>query len=702
MSVITIPLDATQVADADRSKQSVKVAIQQGTTVKSQVVSVKAGKAQVQLEADPKQAASIAVGPETATDDDMFHLQTLTASVTVAQLANPDGVTISPIVITPSWWSQWLIWCREFTITGRVLCANGSPVPAAEVTAFDVDYFWWWSSLIQVGTAITDSSGHFTIKFRWCCGWFPWWWWRLRQWRLDFDLLAKIQPVVKLNPAVKTPAPGPIPSLAFSTLNPQPLPPRSVPTALASTAVAGRTIDPTAIPALRDTLIKALPQVPELERLRIWPWWPWTPWFDCSPSIIFRATQNCGGNQPTVIVNETIFDTRWDIPTTLDVTLVANAQACCLPGEPTRPAGDCALFTGVCGDAPTSIGTTGVLAGFFDPGGRDRPFAEGITLSGQFGTGAQANYYLIEYTPHGTNAWAQLPVAALQGFSRQYYDSTQVPPNSPWFSVPVPVQTFGAYSVYMSREYYETTHPPANWGNALSGRTWYANVDTIASIQTNGILPDGAYDFRIVGFQALANQDLDPSTRKVLGGCGDSPNSNLLVLFFDNRIVGPATPGTVHVDTTEPDCGITGVSLGGVAVQPCGAQQLQPGTPLEIDFFATDPDGHLDHYDLTLQYGLGSIEDLLGPITGTTSTLSVVSGGPQGPDYSNAVATPQNAVRPIWKGGSMKLVINDASKVFPQTCCYLITLTVWKRNIVSCDGSLTYYNQMTYSFTVTV
>lgn len=40
---------------------------------------------------------------------------------------------------------------------------------------------------------------------------------------------------------------------------------------------------------------------------------------------------------------------------------------------------------------------------------------------------------------------------------------------------------------------------------------------------------------------------------------------------------------------------------------------------------------------------------------------------------------------------------------FHETCCYLIELTVWKRNIVNCVvDSLTYYNQSHYSFTVTV
>ena len=86
------------------------------------------------------------------------------------------------------------------------MCADGSPVPGAEVTAYDVDFFWWWSSILQIdGTAVTDASGHFAIKFRWCCGWWPWWWWLLRQWRLDYDLVAKIQPVLKFNPQLKFP-----------------------------------------------------------------------------------------------------------------------------------------------------------------------------------------------------------------------------------------------------------------------------------------------------------------------------------------------------------------------------------------------------------------------------------------------------------------------------------------------------------------
>ena len=50
------------------------------------------------------------------------------------------------IRITPYYWFWWLRWCRTFTIHGRVLCADGSPVPGAVVCAYDVDAWWWWWS----------------------------------------------------------------------------------------------------------------------------------------------------------------------------------------------------------------------------------------------------------------------------------------------------------------------------------------------------------------------------------------------------------------------------------------------------------------------------------------------------------------------------------------------------------------------------
>ncbi len=707
MSVLIIPIDASKIADADRKQQRVKVAVQQRDSVKSQIVAVDGGKAELKFDVEPKLPISIAVGPETASDQDIFNLQTLTATVSPAQWTDSKSLTTAVLVITPNWWIGWLRWCREFVITGRVVCPDGSPVPGAEVTAYDVDFFWWWSSAVQIGgSVVTDASGHFTMKFRWCCGWWPWYWWQLRQWRLDFDLVSKLKPVVDLNPRLKFPAPDPVPSLDFAALNPQPLPPVIGRPGLA----IGKTIDPTVLPGLRDKLISVLPQVPEFERLRIWPWFPWAPWFDCDPDIIFKVTQKCGTGPVKVIHSENIFQTRWNVPTNLSVTLLANSDACCVPPPPPPPPGDCMLLSSVCGDPGFQInhigGNFGAVApapaGYFDPGGSDRPFADAVSIYGLFGSSAQADYYEIEFKPHAAAVWATVPQGALLDLNRQYHDATVPFPGNPWFGVtfpPTPLALAGGY--YESRTHYENRTPPANWNNVLSGRAWTTNYSLVASIETAGFFSDGTYDFRVIGYKTLPGGGPDLATRKVLDPCGQGQNTNFLTLQIDNRVPpNPGfTPGTVHVATTEPDCGITNVLLGGAALAPCGAKQLTPGTALDIDFFATDPDGHLDHYTFEVKWDLGSVKSLLDPVQVGALTLTTTAGHQTGPDYATALT--QGAARPTWTGGAMHLHIADASKVFPKTCCYLLELTVYKRNIVACGGG-PYYNQMHYSFTVTV
>jgi hypothetical protein len=530
----------------------------------------------------------------------------------------------------------------------------------------------------------------------------------LRRWRLDSDLFDRIRPIVELNPRLKLPDPDPEPNLDFLALIPQPEPPDRLGEKEPSMAMAprGARLDPAVIPTVREKFLSQLPQLPEFERLRIWPWWPWTPWIDCGPDIIFRITQNCGG-QVKVIRNESVFQTRWDIPTVLNVTLLANSQACCLGNTPPDPVGDCVVITGVCGDPGvpvTSIGgNSGAPAtpvGYANPGGRDRPFAEQVTISGQFGTAAQADFYEIEYSPHGLNTWAPVPPASMLDFARGYFDATQPWPNQ-WFYPGFPVLTFGARHVYKSRRRYETENPPANWGLAMTGRTWFHNVNLLAVLQTAGNFSDGTYDFRIVGYRADASGDLDPATRQLMPGCGNNAANNLLTLRIDNRVVGPSIPGSVHINTTEPDCGITSVTLGSAGVPPCGSNQLAPNTPLDIDFFVTDAHGHLDHYELVVKYDLGSVKNLLSVADVGALTLTGGPGVQPGPDYVNALAQAGSPGRPTWNGGSLHLHIDNASLVFPKTCCYLVQLTVWKRNIVSC-GSPLYYNQMHYSFTVIV
>ena len=207
-----------------------------------------------------------------------------------------------------------------------------------------MDWWWWW-----VSEYTTDATGAFEIDVRWCCGWWPWWW-AQRNWQLEPLLVQHIVPVLQRTPTIpRIPLPDPAPDLAIfneilastgggrvttvqareAGLPATPAGPRGV--------VAGRRkpVDPAAVTALRHRLLAALPASAELAQLRIWPWWPWEPWFDCDLDIVFKVTQNCSG-QNTVIVNETIWDTRWDIPTTIDLRSWQTSKRVASSPAPTR------------------------------------------------------------------------------------------------------------------------------------------------------------------------------------------------------------------------------------------------------------------------------------------------------------------------------------------------------------------------------
>ena len=612
MSTISVQIDATQVPAQQREAQRIRVAARSGERTSSTVVSVASGKATAKLNSEGSGPITIAVGPESSTADELFNRNTPTLSVRPTLVDGKSQYTIRPIVITEPIWAEWLIWCRTFTITGYLMGLDGNPVPGAQLSAFNVDRFWWWSSTQQVGpTVITDPNGYFSITFEWCCGWLPWYWWALRQWRLDPVLVDKIESVLQLNPELRVNPPSPILSLGVSELNPQPLPPspakqRALTT---RTGVSATEIGPTNLAALRDQMLNLLPAVPEFERICLWPWCPWWPWLDCDPNIIFQATQSCGGLSQ-VILSETVWQAQMDIPTNLNVTLTANANACTIPSQQTGPEGACFLFTGCCSEQASSIGLTGsgVLAGFADPGSEDRPFTGGINITGQFGFSASdldyADYYGIQYRSEGTTAWIPVPQAALQGFQRTYFDATQPWPNQ-WFfpgfapsNMPLAGPPGNLVTVYEGLQFYEMNNPPNNWGDVLNGRSWTANQDMVAVIDTAGYFTDGAYEFQIVGYTYESNGTLSPNG--ALPGCGQ-PNSmgvndnNDFSLFFAN-------PGSSEQN---PDALISSVLINGANLPPCGILTLPTGAPisLEVLFTASDTEGYLDSYGLQLQWG---------------------------------------------------------------------------------------------------
>lgn len=738
---LTIPLDATAVPDRGGA-QKVKVAIMDAKgRVQTEIAAVNdkgIGEATFKFNASPG-SLQVAVGPDSAGDDELFALQTITLSVSARQFALQPVLKLPPLKIPPFYWHWWRRWCFTFTISGRIVCPDGRPVPGAKVCAYDVDWWWIWSGLQLVGCDTTDANGAFSMRVRWCCGWLPWYWWRLRLWSLEPPLLEKIRGALRLTPIIdELPDPPPRPTLKVfrkllddAGINPQPLPPRRV-------AVPERLLPPVLQPTktpddvpleladfdkLRDRLLQFLPPIPELERLQVWPWFRWHPWWDCRPDIIFRATQDCEGRERTV-VNETIFNARLNVSSDLQVTLVAQ-DACCIQDHP-DPEGNCVVLSAACGtllnDIGGNIGAAAAPVGYASPGvaspSSDRPFSEDVVLSGLFGTGATADYYEFEWAPYAPPApppaaYGPMPPPAAGGFSRTFFGPGFGGAPGLWHSVPFNFQPISGRNVIESREHFEANNDPLTWGVT---RFWVSNRDVLMVWKTKGIFADDAWSLRLKSYPAAGAGLGNP---EVLPICNTN-NPNTMVLRIDNREIltgpPPTSPGqpcgsgTVHVCTTEPDTRIIEVRVDGRVVGPCGNEQITASSVVEIDFMVYDPDGHLHSYTFVSLFGVNQVRNLLNPAAGTLQTGvlipplpgPVAAAAQVGPNYLAAIG--QGATRPIWQGGTMRLRITQPLLVFPQTCAYQIRLRGFKRNIVSCHygPELLYQNESSLTFTLVV
>lgn len=765
---LRIPLDASEIPDF-KPDRPVKVVVQDaGGGLHSQLVELDPrgqGVAELKLEAPPG-GLRVALGPQEAPDEDLFGMQTLILDVPARDVAAGREIKLPAVRITPFYWHWWLRWCRTFVIRGRVLCPDGQPAPGAQVCAYDIDFFWWWSSYQKVGCATTGADGTFALKFTWCCGFLPWWWWRKRYWRLEPDLARHILPALRREPGLRgLPIPGPKPDLSiFERLLsdqrgdegggrlPQPVLPvspgrgRKVPDlgpvlqpGLRGAAKAR--FDPTVLGDLREKLVRRLPAVPALERLRLWPWFPWQPWFDCSPDIVFRVTQDCP-EPGTLILSEGPWEARWDIPTTSDVTLVAD-RACCL-GDPHDPPGSCIVLSSVCG-VPIeqiggnygNVGATPDQLGYAAPGGAgafgDRPFAERVDLYGQLGDAA-CDYYELEFFDDDVADWRPVPEDAVAGFARRFHgpwvaDSSD--PLSPFHWVDFPLREIDGHHVIESRLHFEQTHAPGTWGSTLDRRWTEINLDLLAHWYTAEHFANGTYRLRVVGWDLAPGDNL--VNRRVLPVCEeDPPIDNEVIVRVDNRFVGDTSghptaadhvcgTGTVHTCTTEPDTDFLSVKIlhaagGETAVSPCGNVPIGADDLLQVDFLVTDPEGHLATYTLGATYAENLVrwliwtdcstcpggQDLLASVPGAT-LVPLTAGAQVGPEYGHPdparSARSQGATSPEWSGGAYRLTLR-ARDVFPETCCYQLELVAWKRTIVSCSGYHT--NQSHYTFMVVV
>jgi len=677
---MVVPLDARNVEAFDPELRVRVVALHSGGKTASATAKFdRSGEGEAVLTfAEVPGSVTLLIGPEKVPEDEMVSLQTLRQEIPRRLWDGPE-LTVPTLRIPDYWWPWWRRMCRTFTVRGRVICPDGSAVPGAEVCAFDIDTWLFWTSRQQVGCAVTDIDGTFELTFRWCCGRYPWWWFRRRRWVRVPELLPPWRDLLDEVPEIDPPiGPDPIPNLPSLAPLGGLLADRGVRVeeGLDASRIGG-------LEEIRQSLVQRLPRPRDPQLLTLWPWAPWHPWNDCAPDLVFRVTQDCV-TPGQVILEEGRADARWNVPTEFDVTLVASDNACCrytpCPQPPCPEGGECLTTGRVCRIPVSEIGgnlaAAAAPAGYLYPGAAsapgstgynaDRPFARGVTLYRTPGELLNVDVYELEMD--SGSGWVPVPAAALPTFYRQWLRvDTGV-----WTSGSLPFiwdeVSYPGHVVTKTVEYAEATGHFADWAPQPAGspvRFWNSDLTHIGTL-ASAALPDGTHRFRVVGWEVAGGA---LTNRRVLPVCG-SEEENELVLTFSNANEAPAVE-------------ILTVRIDGDIVDTCGTAARNG--QLEVDFRVEDPAAFLAYYKLNALYGSGSSVNLLNRPSASLVALTGIEGWVSGDargSYGRALA--QGAAAPNWGGGRFRLTV-PVAEAFPVACCYLLDLWGYKRNVVGCE-----------------
>ena len=691
--ILNVPLDLSDIDDKASDDRLKVVAQAADESIVSTIVTVsEIAEAPVRLSfAAHPGTVRVAVGPAEADDRQLLAGETVRKVVPSRIWDDLNKVSLAPIKIGRWYWGWWKRWCRTITVEGRLICPDGRPVPGATVCAYDIDWWFIWSSKQQVGCTTTAADGSFTLTFTWCCGLYPWWWWfQTRPWILDTDLTRLVQRRMDRDLRIPLAPPTGQPSLSVF----QPILARNG-GALGDKPMLLSDLDPEKVEAARAILVENLPESAELARLQVWPWAPWTPWRDCAPDLVFSATQDCGDGK-VVVLNEGPTATRWDVPDQLSVTLVSNDQACCRPDGGDE---DCLIVDEVCAHAMQHVAgnlgapaaapaaVTGYLITNTDGVDQelDIPFGGSVPVYQNPGDLVGVDYYALEHSTDGGATWLPLPAGASPSFTRRWMVFTPGFATGQESFAPIVV---GAYEVYQTRRHFQDTHF-GDW-DPVGDRFWLStNYNLLTPIDSTK-LSDGVHHFRVVQFTETAPGEFK-GPEPVLG-C-DRETQASFVLAIDNRVISPIghdpahnCGAGVHTCTAEPDTHILTVRVDGVEVGPCDTIRNSDGD-VEIDFLVTDPDGHLLSFELTSHFGTSGSVDLTA-----AGTVVSLSGGPDARTYAEALAL--GAARPFWKGGTFRLTI-PAKVAFPVPCCYLLRLEAYKRTLESCVQNVRNVSEIT-------
>jgi hypothetical protein len=612
------------------------------------------------------------------------------------------------LYVTPGLYRWWrLCWFpHTYHVTGRVVRQDGDcthPVGAALVELFDVDYCWWWYAQDLVATTTTDGDGFFDVTFTWCVPLWCVWLRLLPPLYVDPDLRDQLRAAVEVH---------------FPSLPDPPSAPQEWEAWLQSVGVrlpAAQSPAPTAALAAGRSAIAVKPTWTWEELFGpILRWWGCDP-CDRLPNLRIVVTQNQPGVGAVEIYSDSYSQIHWNLSgDLLDLTLDANASALYVDAcRPDPLLGKCMLLERVGGYNVSTIYEPDLVPGASygatpDRAARlgrtvdyDRAWCETLEVHGDFGLAAGVDYYQVQiaqWTAADVAAWtadathvpdpgnfAAVSTAALGGFTRSYADLVYVGgwPVYVWVGAPFAPQTIGGVEgLYESRERFEQNYEAAHGGDLpapdfTSGWYWdTTEMTTLYDLDTTQ-LADGLYSLRIVGYQQTGVD------------AGGAPTLALVEMGLADgvcvRCGGPDAPVVPELltlrtvnDPHKPACAITGLSKNGAGtVAECDLIVLDDTDSLWISFQATDVNGELDSYSLTLQRGSDAPVSVFaagvgGPPTGST---------PAGPTYADALVDPSNPVTdppgpaPVWKGGSWTVVVPESAFAsLGGSCAYDLTL----------------------------
>jgi hypothetical protein len=307
------------------------------------------------------------------------------------------------------------------------------------------------------------------------------------------------------------------------------------------------------------------------------------------PNVVLRVSQTVAGTTSYIYSENPATDTRWAIADVVNVTLKASGNLVTINPPPTlMPTGDSFLFTRVGNIVTGSISQTNGYAYANEGAGpypyptqdSDMPFGATLWIGGWFGAGLTtpplgAQYYRVQWAqgihaPTDAVPW----IDVTDPLSNQYFDF----PTENWVSLSMGPMTVGGVS-----DLYQLPNNPTSIP--------WAFPDLIVQLDTTK-LPTGPVTLRVIGYTGAA----------VPAMVGDGTLATWLSSYVD------PTYGSLklQIDNTPPaSVVIAGVNITGAPVSPCATANLDSSATqyLEIDFEASDPNGHLRDYTVNAIWG---------------------------------------------------------------------------------------------------